>query len=483
MSPAQNGLFLAGGDVYMTSASSLYIMGTDVSLDIGSGSTFDAAGTLFVEGDVDNAGSFNLNDANSEIYGHFENTGTLNSGTSLFELSGANNDTVWLGGNEFYDLEVNNGIGNEVILQGNFSVANQLTMTSGHVNTTNGYTITLADGATITGESNDGYVKGNLAATRLVDGTGAVNFGGMGLTINPGAENMGNVVVVRTTGLNELGQSHKDTESIDRIWDITPTIQPSSNVSLTMEWLTGNDFGLADLTRAQVWKSTDNGINWSKIGPETDVTAGRSITLSVASFSDWTVSDGEALPVELLEFTADAKGNTVELNWATGLEINSDYFELQRSVDVSSFEEIGQVKAQGNSTEVAFYNFMDIAPPDQEEVFYRLKMVDKDGTFEYSGVRTVRFSDNIDLEISRIYPSPFKEYIQAEYFLESHANMEIELLDLTGRRVYHRKIQGEKGQNSVLISDLVELTEGFYEFKIINLNTQREVSRLLSLSR
>ncbi|MEI9956490.1 MAG: hypothetical protein WDM90_09365 [Ferruginibacter sp.] len=67
------------------------------------------------------------------------------------------------------------------------------------------------------------------------------------------------------------------------------------------------------------------------------------------------------LPVKLINFTAtDNKGKNL-LQWQTATEINSDYFNVERSSNGQDFEVIGKVKAVGNSSNIINYNFTDAA--------------------------------------------------------------------------------------------------------------------------
>jgi hypothetical protein len=127
------------------------------------------------------------------------------------------------------------------------------------------------------------------------------------------------------------------------------------------------------------------------------------------------------LPVELTAFTATAEGPTgydpaaVRLAWATASEKNSQLFEVERSLDGRTFAPIGTVAAAGNSS-ARSYSFDDNQVPktlgtqpkvgaSQAPVYYRLKLVDRDGTFSYSPVRPVSFTQSLSHSIT-LFPNP-----------------------------------------------------------------------------
>lgn len=92
-----------------------------------------------------------------------------------------------------------------------------------------------------------------------------------------------------------------------------------------------------------------------------------------------------SLPVNLVSFTAKPQGNRVQLSWETAQERNADYFEVQRSADLSEFRGIGQVTAKGITDSRQYYGLLDERPLDGAN-YYRLKQVDTDGQVAYSKV-------------------------------------------------------------------------------------------------
>jgi hypothetical protein len=94
------------------------------------------------------------------------------------------------------------------------------------------------------------------------------------------------------------------------------------------------------------------------------------------------------LPVKLTNFNAEAIGNKVELVWETTWEKNSREFVVQRSSDLKEFGDIGRVAAAGAADGRRAYSFVDTDPLPGAN-YYRLRMVDKDDTYEYSKVKDV----------------------------------------------------------------------------------------------
>ncbi|MFT3885791.1 MAG: hypothetical protein QM724_10270 [Flavobacteriales bacterium] len=98
------------------------------------------------------------------------------------------------------------------------------------------------------------------------------------------------------------------------------------------------------------------------------------------------------LPVELLFLQAEPRTHAVDLSWATTSERNSSHFVVERSRDARDFAPIGEVNAAGDSQQRIDYFFADAAPAKGIN-YYRLKQVDRDGSFHYSNVISAFFGD------------------------------------------------------------------------------------------
>jgi hypothetical protein len=121
-------------------------------------------------------------------------------------------------------------------------------------------------------------------------------------------------------------------------------------------------------------------------------------------------NEDTSLPVTLAGFVAQKSENSTLLSWETTRETNTDYFEIQHSTDAIKWENVGNVTASGESAAGLTYSFHHKFPVAGIN-FYRLRMVDRDGTFAYSTIRNVAFEE---LLTAVIYPNPVsdKVYIQ-----------------------------------------------------------------------
>jgi len=97
-----------------------------------------------------------------------------------------------------------------------------------------------------------------------------------------------------------------------------------------------------------------------------------------------TITPPTGLPVELLYFDGITYPLFNSLKWSTASEHNSDYFEVERSVDGEIWKVVGSKLASGNSTVVINYSYLD-SFDDLVIHYYRLKQVDYDGQYKVYG--------------------------------------------------------------------------------------------------
>lgn len=106
-----------------------------------------------------------------------------------------------------------------------------------------------------------------------------------------------------------------------------------------------------------------------------------------------------SLPITLQSFTVTANNNNeAVLIWISAQEENTDRFAIQRSSDGIFFETISIVNAIGNSSTPVTYTYSDKFPIPGLN-YYRLKMIDQDGKYTYSPIRTIAFADKAEFKL------------------------------------------------------------------------------------
>lgn len=126
-----------------------------------------------------------------------------------------------------------------------------------------------------------------------------------------------------------------------------------------------------------------------------------------------TIHTAEApLPVDLVSFHAALQDGKVLLTWTTASEFNNDYFAIERSKNGTDWEEIARVEGKGDYPQASKYTFTDSSLL-YGHIYYRLKQIDFNGSYNYSRVSTVNTGAIIPkkAEYLPVFPNPASERI------------------------------------------------------------------------
>ncbi|MCF0040107.1 T9SS type A sorting domain-containing protein [Dyadobacter fanqingshengii] len=115
-----------------------------------------------------------------------------------------------------------------------------------------------------------------------------------------------------------------------------------------------------------------------------------------------------SFPVRLINFTAETELAGINLHWQTSSETQSDRFEVEHSQNGITWQQIGMLGAKGESDALKSYQFTH-PNPTRGDNYYRLKMIDIDGSFTYSKIEVVKFYIGFDISV---YPNPAVETIK-----------------------------------------------------------------------
>lgn len=164
------------------------------------------------------------------------------------------------------------------------------------------------------------------------------------------------------------------------------------------------------------------------------------------------------LPVQLLNFNAHRVVNTVHLTWETAQEFNFSGFDVQRKVGNASYRTISFITAKASEGSGSIYNYTDAGLVSGTSVFYRLRIVDKDGAYNYSDIRAIRNSTK-DIEVL-VYPNPCNGFFVIAVPVDAGL-YDVILTDAAGRIL--KSMNGLQNQ-SLQINNL---NPGMYMMKIL----------------
>jgi hypothetical protein len=178
-----------------------------------------------------------------------------------------------------------------------------------------------------------------------------------------------------------------------------------------------------------------------------------------------------ALPVELTTFSASVNGDNVSLNWSTATEKNNYGFEVERSQISSSDNSsntttwipVGFVNGHGTSNSVITYSYLDKNPPNGN-LYYRLKQINNDGTYEYSKIIETSYSKPSKFELSQNYPNPFNPSTTISFQIPVNSFVTLKVYDMLGKNVATLVNENKSAGNYdvVLSANKYNLSSGIY---------------------
>ncbi len=289
---------------------------------------------------------------------------------------------------------------NNLVAYYNFDESSGATIFDGTVNANNG-TLTntptrVTSGAAIGNASSHDYVN----ATKTVSLT---HPAGENLTVSSTSGSPAGIQVYMVdekpstlTGATGVGDNNKYF-GVFQVGGTTPQYTATYNYS-------GNPFVTPAIeSQLRLNKRTDNTGTWTTMVAIPNEPA-NTITVTGESTEYILGRLGGALPLNLISFSGSKQNNDALLQWKTANEINVNRFEVQRSENGFDFATIGSVAVGG-----ADYSFSDVNTfITKPVVFYRLKSIDADGKFTYSGI--VKLSDLQSGQFT-IFPNPVNDML------------------------------------------------------------------------
>lgn len=195
--------------------------------------------------------------------------------------------------------------------------------------------------------------------------------------------------------------------------------------------------------------------------------------------NDVVVSVTNPLPVTLVSFTGKKTADNQNLlKWFTTEEKDFDRFEVQRSGDAKAFETIASVDgATATRAALNSYEFTDNQAKNIN--YYRLKMVDTDGTFDYSKIISINsFGQGSDEQqiVGSFYPNPSSGQVYVDLYAIENDDWKITVLDANWRIIHSENRTLQKGMNKIALDDLSSGLN-LVRFENKKFNTVRKIVR------
>ena len=300
--------------------------------------------------------------------------------------------------------------------------------------------------------------------------------------INAAGQNLGLVTTSYYINTNAV-RTRYGTKYANRNITITPANNSFSTPVKIRLYLTAQEFtdyknagGVTNISNLRIHKNNDNCsaailANTTELAATSTATAditqgtnGYVLQTTVSSFSTfYFAARNTVLPVQLISFTAKLQSDLSGLlQWRTENQPNVVSYAIERSIDGSNFTEIGNVNALSTS---ALFTYTDNEAQYQNayKVYYRLRLVDRDGSFTYSNIVTV------DLPATKsmisIAPNPVSEKLTGTVNAPISGNATLSIYDNAGRLVSRTTAYLLKGENNIQ-QNTGNLSSGLYYLNV-----------------
>ncbi|MEZ5028711.1 MAG: T9SS type A sorting domain-containing protein [Ferruginibacter sp.] len=171
------------------------------------------------------------------------------------------------------------------------------------------------------------------------------------------------------------------------------------------------------------------------------------------------------LPIDISSIKAYEKNNGIQVDWMMSTEQDMDKYEVEKSTDGRHFIKTGTVLSKGNSNIQVNYGWFD-ANPAFGDNFYRIRAIEKAGTYKYSDIVRVNIGKGISTGIS-MYPNPFEGNgfnLQLNKF--AAGTYTLTMYNSIGQQVYNTTLTHGGGSATQFISLGKDLAAGTYTVKI-----------------
>ena len=179
---------------------------------------------------------------------------------------------------------------------------------------------------------------------------------------------------------------------------------------------------------------------------------------------DWRYS-GYVLPVKFLNLTGVLQAQKVLLSWKVIADKEVDHFEVERSINNTTFTKTGTVTKTIRLNTIEDLAFTDdVSNVNSDVIYYRIKVIGKAGEVQYSNILVIR--KQLNKTGLSIAPNPAKDNVSISFFAEKESVVTIRLIDDNGKLVLLKDQKVSKGNNTIQLTGLDRYSSGIYVIQV-----------------
>ncbi|MBS1510109.1 MAG: T9SS type A sorting domain-containing protein [Bacteroidetes bacterium] len=185
---------------------------------------------------------------------------------------------------------------------------------------------------------------------------------------------------------------------------------------------------------------------------------------------------GTVLPVQIINFSGTDQAAQIALQWTILATQEVDHFEVERSLDNTSYQNVATLATTVLLNQQQSFSAVDKTVYATDEIiYYRLKVVGKDGAIKYSNVLVIRRTQHQQVNIK---PNPAKDYVTISFYTEKDGAVGIRLISELGKTVLQQQRNATRGMNSIVLNNLTVYGSGVYTLQVM-LNNELVAKKLI----
>ncbi|MEM6801363.1 MAG: S8 family serine peptidase [Bacteroidota bacterium] len=153
--------------------------------------------------------------------------------------------------------------------------------------------------------------------------------------------------------------------------------------------------------------------------------------------------ENESAPFKWVDVQLTHQASHVKINWTVENEVDIMHYVLERSLDGSSFRPIKELAAKALFKGKSQYQVLDkdILNLPRQQLYYRIKRMEKNGAFFYSNIRKVELQSSMGAPFLSAHPNPFSSELSIEYRLSQLDDAALTILNTLGQEIWTTQVK------------------------------------------
>ncbi len=228
----------------------------------------------------------------------------------------------------------------------------------------------------------------------------------------------------------------------------------------------GCDFGVyVSSDRGATWIDYSTGFTDATLIMDLQITSDNKIVAATHGkgiFRSDLFTGSTTLPVRLLEFGGENNGDRNKLHWTVSQEQDLLRYELERSTDGVNYQKVATIAARNSQVE-STYGHTDPVGLNNAEYYYRLKIVEDDGSFSYSFVVFIRV---VGKNTFTVLGNPVQDFVVLKYTLAGNQKISIAIFNSAGALLEKEEYAATAGTGMYTLYGLANYPAGMYLLKL-----------------